>query len=70
MHALVRRTNLRLVNEIASLELRPSQSEMESLELVPCPNRFKIKESLTEREERLMENIFHTSQEDNVTSLS
>ena len=43
---------------------------MESLELVPCPNRFKIKESLTEQEERLMENIFHTSQEDNVTSLS
>ena len=70
VHALVRRTNLRSVNEIASLELRPSQSDMESLELVPCPNRFKIKESLTEQEERLMENIFHTSQEDNVTSLS
>lgn len=70
VHALVRRTNLRSVNEIASLKLRPSQSDMESLELVPCPNRFKIKESLTEQEERLMENIFHTSQEDNVTSLS
>lgn len=70
VHALVRHTNLRSVNEIASLELRPSQSDTESLELVPCPNRFKIKESLTEQEERLMENIFHTSQEDNVTSLS
>ena len=74
VHALVRRTNLRLVKEIASLELRPSQSDMESLELVPCPNRFRIKESLTEslteQEERLMENIFLTSQEDNVTSLS
>ena len=42
VHVLVRRTNLRSVNEIASPELRPSQSEMESLELVPCPNRFKI----------------------------
>ena len=70
VHALIRCTNLRSVKEIASLELHPSQSEMESLELVPCPNKFRIKESLTEQEECLMENIFHTSQEDNVTSLS
>ena len=68
VHALVRRTHLRSVNEIASLDLRSSQSDMESLEFVPCTNRFKIKENLSEK--RLMENIFNTSQEDNVTSLS
>ena len=44
--ALVRRTNLRSVNEMGSLELSPNQSDMERLELVPCPNKFKIKEMI------------------------
>lgn len=70
VHALVRRTNVRSVNEITSLELHPSQSETESFELVPCPNRFKIMGSLSEQEGRLKENIFHTCWEDNETSLS
>ena len=70
VHALVRRTNLRPVGEIASLEPHPNQSETERLELVPCPNRFKLRESLTEQEEHLKENIFHTCREDNETSLS
>ena len=69
VHALVRRTNLRSANEITSLEVHPCQ-QTESYELVPCPNRFKIMESLSEQEERLRENIFHTSREDNETSLS
>ena len=70
VHALVRRTNLRSVGEIASLELHPNQSETEDLELVACPNRFKLRESLTKQEERLKDNIFHTCREDNEMSLS
>lgn len=70
VHALVRRTNLRSENEITSLESHPSQSETETFELVPCPNRFKIMESLAKQEDRIKENIFHTSREDNETSLS
>ena len=70
VHALVRRTNLHSVSEITSLEPHPSQLETEGLELVPCPNRFKIMGSLSEQEKRLKENIFHTNREDNETSLS
>ena len=70
VHALVRRTNLRSENEITSLESHPSQSETETFELLPCPNRFKIMERLAKQEGRIKENIFPTSREDNETSLS
>ena len=67
VHALVRRTNLHSENEITSLESHPSQSETETFELVPCPNRFKIMESLAKQEDRIKENIFHTSREDEMS---
>ncbi|XP_078380254.1 uncharacterized protein LOC144663213 [Oculina patagonica] len=70
VHARVCRTNVHSVREIPSLEPHSSQSKSERFELVPCPNRFKIMGSLSEKEERLKENIFHTSREDNETSLS
>ena len=70
VHARERRTNLHSVSEIISLEPHPCQLETEGLKLVPCPNRFKIMGSLSEEEKRLKENIFHTSREDNETSLS
>ena len=70
VHALVRQTNLRSVNEITSLESHPSQSETETFELVPCPNRFKIMESFAEQEDSIKKNIFHTCREDNEMSLS
>ena len=70
VHAFVRCTNLHSVSEITSLEPHPSQLETEGLEPAPCPNRLKIMGNLSEQEKRLKENIFHTSQEDNETSLS
>ena len=69
-HALARRTNLLPANQIATLERRPNQQETGVYELVPCPNNFKITETLSQREEYLKENVFYTIQEDNEISLS
>ncbi|XP_068713049.1 uncharacterized protein [Montipora foliosa] len=68
-HALARRTNLLPANQMATLERRPNQQETGVYELVPCPNNFKITETLSPREEYLKENVFYTSQEDNEISL-
>ena len=39
-------------------------------EFVPCPNKIKIAESLSEQQERITKNVFHTREDDNEVSLS
>jgi len=37
---------------------------------VPCPNRFRVKESFLEKKQNLTDDVFITSREDNEVSLS
>ena len=43
---------------------------LQTHELMPCPNRFKITGTLSDKHERIRENVFHTSPYDNDVSLS
>ena len=45
-------------------------TEKKHYEFVPCPNRFRVKESFLEKKQNLTDDVFITSREDNEVSLS
>ena len=69
-HAVVRRTNVLSNGDIALTEAHSNQMPLQTYELMPCPNRFKITGTLSDQQERIRENVFHTSPYDNDVSLS
>ncbi|XP_015756454.1 PREDICTED: uncharacterized protein LOC107335914 [Acropora digitifera] len=66
-HALVRRTSLLPGNFINS---KRRIVEPQYYELVPCPKQLRVKESFNERDQGTEGDIFGTTREDNVVSLS
>ena len=59
---LARRTSLYAANRRYS----PETTEIGDYELVPCPNHFRVTESLSS----LNDDVFHSTKEDNEVSLS
>ena len=66
-HMLACRTNLRAAN---SGEPWKKIAEPKRYELVPCPNHFKIKESIAEPQRSTESDVFRTTREDNEVGLS
>ena len=59
-HAVVRRTNVLPNDGIALTEAHSNQMPLQTYELMPCPNRFKITGTLSDQQERIRENVSHT----------
>ncbi|XP_044171546.1 uncharacterized protein LOC122955876 [Acropora millepora] len=57
-HAVVRRTNVLPDDDIALTEAQSNQMPLQTYELMPCPNRFKITGTLpSDQQERIRENV-------------
>ena len=69
-HAVVRRTNVLPNHDIALSEAHSNQMPLQTYALIPCPNKFKITGTLSDQQERIRENVFHTSPYDNDVSFS